>query len=123
VTRRNCARFSLGQLGEPESAEPAISRSSLAARAASRQSLRVSSFEPTTAGADGPALQIGDFDRVDTTDDPDRYVRWMDRQRGSHTDRALTELDLHGSDVVLDVGCGTGIDLASIQARHSPYTG
>jgi SAM-dependent methyltransferase len=77
----------------------------------------VSFREPTIAAAEGEPIQLGDFDRVDTTDRPERYVRWMDRQRGSYTERALIELGLDDSDVVLDVGCGTGVDLANLAAR------
>ena len=78
--------------------------------------MRVSFSEPTVRTGEDPTLQVGDFDRIDTTDDPGRYVTWMDRQRGSQRDRALVELDLHSSDVVLDVGCGTGVDLDGIAA-------
>jgi SAM-dependent methyltransferase len=90
---------------------------SLATSASEGQSLRVSFREPTIAANEGEPIQLGDFDRVDSTDQPERYVRWMDRQRGSHTERALVELDLHDSDVVLDVGCGTGVDLANLAGR------
>jgi SAM-dependent methyltransferase len=66
--------------------------------------------------SDDADLQVGDFDRVDSTEDPRRYIDWMDRQRSSHGDRALDQLDLGPSDVVLDLGCGTGVDLRGVAA-------
>ena len=65
------------------------------------------------AADDIAPLQIGDFDRIDATADPARYVEWMNRQRGDHRDRALSELAIGRTDVVLDLGCGTGVDLGS----------
>ena len=75
------------------------------------------SREPTIAPGENEPIQLGDFDRVDTTGRPERYVRWMDRQQGPYTERVLVELDLRDSDVVLDVGCGTGVDLANLAGR------
>ena len=70
---------------------------------------------PTSEG--GAPLQVGDFDRVDAAADPGAYVEWMDRQRRGHRDTALDALNLHDSDVALDLGCGTGVDLESMIAR------
>jgi SAM-dependent methyltransferase len=63
---------------------------------------------------DNTALQVGDFDHVDSTDDSSRYVEWMDRQRGSVSDAAIAELRLSSGDIVLDAGCGTGTDLRAL---------
>ncbi len=65
----------------------------------------------------GRPLQLGDFDRVDTTEDPTRYVEWMRRQIRPRTDHALTALALGPDAVVLDVGCGPGIELRAMVER------
>ena len=62
-------------------------------------------------------LQLGDFDRVDTTEDPARYVEWMRRQLRPATDHALDALGLGPDAVVLDVGCGPGIELRAMSER------
>ena len=62
-------------------------------------------------------LQLGDFDRVDATEDPARYVEWMQRQRRPRTDPAFDALAVGPDDVVLDVGCGPGIELGAMAER------
>lgn len=63
------------------------------------------------------AIQVGDFDRVQATPDPRRYVEWMDRQRALGADRALDKLRLAADGAVLDVGCGPGVDLDALASR------
>ena len=74
----------------------------------------MSDLDPRFPTAEGTALQVGHFDGVDSTEEPGRYVEWMDHQRGSHRDHALAELELSRTDVVLDIGCGTGVDLHAL---------
>jgi SAM-dependent methyltransferase len=64
------------------------------------------------------SLQLGDFDRVDTTEDPARYVEWMKRQQRPRRDPAFDALGVGPGTVVLDVGCGPGIELAAM-AEHA----
>jgi SAM-dependent methyltransferase len=71
------------------------------------------SVNPPPAGS----LQLGDFDRVDTTDEPGRYLEYMRRQPRPRTDRALDALGIGPDDVVLDVGCGPGIELRAMAER------
>lgn len=68
---------------------------------------------------DVPSIDVGGFDRVDSAADPENFLRWMRHQRRAGADPLLEALAVDGHDVVLDVGCGTGIDLAALagQAR------
>jgi SAM-dependent methyltransferase len=59
-------------------------------------------------------IDVGGFDAVDGSAGPERYAAWMDRQRAGVGDPMLGALDLGPDDDVLDIGCGTGVDLAAI---------
>ena len=71
------------------------------------------------SGRDG--LPVGDFDRVQSSADPGRFVEWMCHQRAYGSDRALGLLELTERDAVIDVGCGPGADLELMhrQARSA----
>lgn len=58
-----------------------------------------------------PLIDVGGFDRVDASTNPQDYARWMAHQRLPGADRAIARLDLLPESRVLDVGCGTGVDL------------
>jgi SAM-dependent methyltransferase len=68
-------------------------------------------------------LQLGDFDRVDTTEDPTRYVEWMRSQVRPRRDREFEALAVGPDDVVLDVGSGPGIELRALAAAASLAVG
>lgn len=69
---------------------------------------------------DVPSIDVGGFDRVDRSAHPENFVRWMRHQRRAGADPLLEALGVGGHDVVLDVGCGTGIDLAAL-AGHARW--
>jgi hypothetical protein len=48
------------------------------------------------SGRDG--LPVGDFDRVQSSTDPGRFVEWMRHMRTHGADRALGHLELTASD-------------------------
>lgn len=68
-----------------------------------------------------PLIDVGSFDRVDDAASPEAFIAWMEHQRSKGADRALDSLQLTGDDLVLDIGCGTGVDLQalSLQAGHA----
>lgn len=68
-------------------------------------------------GDDPLLVDVGAFDRVDTSGAADDLVAWMARQRQGGTDAAVDALGLGEGDRVLDVGCGPGADLAGLVAR------
>lgn len=60
-------------------------------------------------------LQVGDFDRVDASGEPEAFIEWLDAERRLRSGRdALDALTLESSEHVLDVGCGPGADLRAI---------
>ena len=69
------------------------------------------------------SLQLGDFNRVDATDDPAGYVEWMRRQQRPRRDRELEALGVGPDDVVLDVGSGPGIELRALAEAARPAVG
>lgn len=58
-----------------------------------------------------PLIDVGGFDNVDSSATPEDYARWMAHQRVWGADRAIARLELDSTSRVLDLGCGTGIDL------------
>ncbi|MDY7102429.1 MAG: methyltransferase domain-containing protein [Actinomycetota bacterium] len=70
-----------------------------------------------------PLIDVGAFGRVDDERDAEAYVRWMDHQRRAAPDHTV-DLLAPGSDTrVLDLGCGTGVDLVALCERTSRATG
>ncbi len=64
------------------------------------------------------AIQVGDFDRVEATHNPQQFVEWMARQReNSEPHVAIDQLRLTDADRVIDIGCGPGADLAVFAGR------
>ena len=63
------------------------------------------------------AVDVGQFDQVDRRDDASAFVRWMEQQRRHGPDLLVERLDLGTESVVLDVGCGPGVDLAELGSR------
>lgn len=61
-----------------------------------------------------PRVDVGGFDAVDRSSAPDQYATWMDRQRQGGADLMLAALDLGPDEEVLDIGSGTGVDLAAV---------
>jgi ubiquinone/menaquinone biosynthesis C-methylase UbiE len=72
-------------------------------------------------GSNREGLPVGDFDRVQASVDPNRFVEWMRHQRAYGADRALGHLELNENDSVVDIGCGPGADLELMhrQARRA----
>lgn len=72
-------------------------------------------------GPSRDGLPVGDFDSIESSSDPGRFVEWMRHQRAYGADRALSLLELTDSDSVLDIGCGPGADLEKMnqQARSA----
>ncbi|MGI8854790.1 MAG: methyltransferase domain-containing protein [Thermomicrobiales bacterium] len=65
------------------------------------------------------------FDAVDRTTDPADFVRYLDATRATDffqeiKRRSYDLLALHTGDHVLDLGCGTGDDVAALAARVGP---
>ena len=60
-----------------------------------------------------PFINVGAFDRVEASGEATKFVEWMSHQRRRGSDPTLHLLDLNHDDVVLDVGCGPGTDLAT----------
>lgn len=69
---------------------------------------------------DPPLIDVGAFDRVETSGAADDFVTWMAHQRRGGADAAVDALGLRPGDRVLDVGCGPGIDLAALATRVRP---
>lgn len=65
-------------------------------------------------GSGDVPLQLGDFDKVDASAQPARYVEWMQSQVRPARDRVLERLDVDAGDAVLDVGCGPGLELRAL---------
>lgn len=61
-----------------------------------------------------PLIDLGQFDQVDRSEKPEQFATWMDHQRISLPDRLVATLHIGSDDRVLDVGCGTGFDLAAM---------
>jgi SAM-dependent methyltransferase len=61
-----------------------------------------------------PLIDVGGFDKVDSSSAPDDYARWMAHQRRHGADGSIDRLELHPGSRVLDLGCGTGIDLQAM---------
>lgn len=61
-----------------------------------------------------PLIDVGRFDQVDASDSPQDFIEWMAHQRRHGPDRALAMLGLTAENRVLDLGCGTGADLATL---------
>ncbi|MGH8897996.1 MAG: methyltransferase domain-containing protein [Egibacteraceae bacterium] len=69
---------------------------------------------------------ITSFTAVDQTDDPDFFVRFVDRANALPSMQAskpitLDALRLQEGQVVLDAGCGTGADVVEIARRVGPH--
>ena len=63
------------------------------------------------------AVDVGQFDDIDRSEDAGAFVRWMEQQRRHGPDLLVDRLDLNDDSVVLDIGCGPGVDLAELGAR------
>jgi hypothetical protein len=61
-----------------------------------------------------PSIDVGGFDAVDRSAAPERCAAWMDRQRAGVGDPMLEALHLGPDDDALDIGCGSGVDLATM---------
>lgn len=66
-----------------------------------------------------------EFDHVDRTTDPADFVRYLDATRATEffqevKRRSYDLLDLRAGDHTLDLGCGTGDDVAALAARVGP---
>ena len=61
-----------------------------------------------------PLIDVGRFDRVDGARSPGAYAEWMAHQRRHGPDGAIELLGLTNTSRVLDLGCGTGTDLARL---------
>jgi len=81
----------------------------------SRGSPHVTSAAVTPGSA--PMIDVGQFDHLDESAAPTDFVEWMEHQRRAGSDRALDLLGLGDHDRVLDVGCGTGVDLEALAQR------
>ncbi len=64
-----------------------------------------------------PLIDVGAFDNLDASSSPEDFVTWMEHQRRAGADRAVDLLRLTGDDRVLDIGCGSGVDLAELSRR------
>lgn len=58
-----------------------------------------------------PLIDVGGFDKVDASPAPEEYTRWMSHQRRHGSDGLIDRLGLDPASRVLDLGCGTGVDL------------
>ncbi len=65
-------------------------------------------------------VDVGAFDRVETSGAAEDLVAWMAHQRRAGADGALAALGLAPGDRVLDLGCGPGVDLAALATAVSP---
>lgn len=70
-----------------------------------------------------PSIDVGAFDKFDRSSTAQDFVIWMEHQRRAGADRALDLLSLGGDDRVLDVGSGTGVDLAALAQRAGHAVG
>lgn len=61
-----------------------------------------------------PMIDVGQFGHLDGSSAPADFVRWMEHQRRAGSDQALDLLGLGDHDRVLDIGCGTGVDLEAL---------
>jgi ubiquinone/menaquinone biosynthesis C-methylase UbiE len=68
-----------------------------------------------------PLIDVGRFDELDRSHRAGDFVRWMEHQRRAGADRALDLLALGHDERVLEIGSGTGVDLAALadQAGHA----
>lgn len=71
----------------------------------------------TVSENDVIAVDVGQFDNVDRSEDASAFVRWMEQQRRHGPDVLVDRLSLNSDSVVLDIGCGPGVDLAELGAR------
>jgi len=71
----------------------------------------------------GPLIDVGAFDDFDRSPEAQDFITWMEHQRRAGADRALDLLGLTGDDRVLDIGCGTGVDLAALSQRAGHAVG
>lgn len=68
-----------------------------------------------------PLIDVGAFDDLDRSPAAQDFTTWMEHQRRAGADPALDLLGLTGDDRVLDIGSGTGVDLAAL-ARRAGHT-
>lgn len=66
---------------------------------------------------------MGAFDQVDTSTESTDFARWMEHQRSAGADRALDLLESTPHSRVLEIGCGTGVDLTNIAQRAGHAVG
>lgn len=64
-----------------------------------------------------PRIGVGGFDRVDASPTPQHFASWMDHQRACATDHPFDLIDVGPNNAVLDIGCGTGVDLDAAADR------
>jgi ubiquinone/menaquinone biosynthesis C-methylase UbiE len=74
-------------------------------------------------GESVPKIDVGGFDGVDGSHAPDEFAAWMTHQRARTGDRLFAALDVGVDDAVLDIGCGTGVDLDAVAGLTARATG
>jgi len=70
-----------------------------------------------------PLIDVGHFDAVDRSASPGQFAAWMDHQRAQAADRAFAPLSIESGEAVLDIGCGTGVDLDAVAGLTQRATG